>query len=77
MTSTQTQKCNDNDHNNLNKDKIISYGSKLTSAILLLYACKVDLSSPRELKAPKSVVLETFSESIEFFNLSGNEQSRL
>lgn len=28
MTSTQTQKCNDNDHNNFNKDKIISYESK-------------------------------------------------
>lgn len=43
--------------------------STLTSAILLLYACRVDFSKSRDRWAPESPKLDTSSEAISSFNL--------
>lgn len=48
---------------------------ELTSATLLLYACKVDLKIPRALEASKRVVPEIYFEIIASCNLSTNEYS--
>jgi len=48
---------------------------ELTSATLLLYACKVDLKIPRALEASKRVVPEISFEMIASCNLSTNEYS--
>lgn len=59
MTSAQTQKCHDNDHNNLNKDKIISYESKewgVNSPLQFFYYTHAKLISAHQenLKHPRA-----------------------